>query len=66
MTDRPDQPASPAHDNLAATTSTRQFIIKGRCQDCVHYHDCPRMNGQNVCYGTKEVITIPAPPPKKS
>lgn len=25
-------------------------LVKGNCQDCPYYKDCPRMRGENVCH----------------
>ena len=35
---------------------SRRVLIKGRCEDCAYYQACPRMKGENICYGKKEVL----------
>lgn len=34
----------------------RRIVVKGNCTECAHYTDCPRMRGENICYGEQEVI----------
>lgn len=34
----------------------RRMVIKGNCQECAHYTDCPRMRGENICYGEQEIV----------
>lgn len=44
----------------------RRMVIKGNCQECAHYTDCPRMRGENICYGGQEIVVeeiVPATEP---
>jgi hypothetical protein len=41
------------------TQRGQQTFIKGPCELCSHYHNCPRMRGENICYGKKELLPEP-------
>jgi DNA-binding response OmpR family regulator len=36
----------------------KEFQIKGDCNVCAQKKHCPRMKGQNICYGKKERVSI--------
>jgi hypothetical protein len=42
--------------STSTTDQRRRISIKGQCEQCEHYHACPRMRGENICYGKHEVI----------
>jgi len=39
-----------------SSTSPRPMLIKGHCEACAMYSDCPRMRGENICYNKKEIL----------
>jgi len=43
-------------------STTAHEVIKINCQECVKYHDCPRMKGGKICYGMRPApeTTVPA------
>ncbi len=36
----------------------REILIKGQCDQCPKNLDCPRMRGENLCFGGKERVVI--------
>ncbi len=51
-----DSPSEPPPEKAALEAGpapARRVVIKGHCQDCAYYRACPRMRGENVCYGKK-------------
>ncbi|MEW6350373.1 MAG: hypothetical protein AB1646_15000 [Thermodesulfobacteriota bacterium] len=38
-----------------------EYVIKGHCDKCPKNLDCPRMRGENLCFGGKERIAIDSP-----
>ena len=49
----PEPPAKPTSAPHAPE------LVKGNCQDCPYYKDCPRMRGENVCHN---LHPAPGPP----
>jgi hypothetical protein len=45
----------PVDDTVDHPAVRRTILTKGHCKDCSHYHCCPRMRGENMCYSLKEV-----------
>jgi hypothetical protein len=39
-------------------TEMREFTIKGRCQECQYYQDCPKMRGESECQGKREIVVL--------
>lgn len=46
----------PAHTDSSTGKASQPLytLIKSHCDVCACYEDCPRMRGENVCYGKKE------------
>jgi len=43
--------------------NSQTILIKRHCRLCSCYHDCPRMRGESMCLGQKEIIPIASAPP---
>lgn len=39
---------------------TQRRLVKMPCTECTHYRHCPRMRGENVCYGLRVAPQNPA------